>query len=281
LEFHDSKVLISSVDTQTSLNGGVIVQVLGELAVRGGSPSQKFVQTFFLAEQPNGYYVLNDIFRYLKEDIEEHYAEDLEESAPTKETPEVNEVHHAPEPASAPEPKVEEKQPEKVIKEPVKESPKKPAQPVEQQRTASPSRPQVTEQPRKEAWKTPAPVVAQPIIQEAKPAEQPAEVKPQAEPAAPVQKTWANMAANNRDKWGKQVADSKGQVTAVNAPAKVAAPQQPAIVDAQPSASHPTQAPQQSQQGQQQSQGPPQGHYRNKYPNSPRYGQDETFTPRT
>ena len=33
-----------------------------------GEPWRKFVQTFFLAEQPNGYFVLNDIFRFLKEE---------------------------------------------------------------------------------------------------------------------------------------------------------------------------------------------------------------------
>jgi hypothetical protein len=34
-------------------------------------PHHKFVQTFVLAEQPNGFYVLNDIFRYLNEDEDE------------------------------------------------------------------------------------------------------------------------------------------------------------------------------------------------------------------
>lgn len=33
-------------------------------------PSRKFAQTFLLAEQPNGYFVLNDVFRYLKEDMD-------------------------------------------------------------------------------------------------------------------------------------------------------------------------------------------------------------------
>ena len=33
-----------------------------------GGPWKKFVQTFFLAEQPNGYFVLNDTFRFLKEE---------------------------------------------------------------------------------------------------------------------------------------------------------------------------------------------------------------------
>ncbi|KAF9968468.1 hypothetical protein BGZ70_003603, partial [Mortierella alpina] len=69
LDFEDCKVLVSNVDSQSSLNGGIMIQVLGEMSNRGG-PSQKFVQTFFLAEQPRGYYVLNDIFRYLKEDAD-------------------------------------------------------------------------------------------------------------------------------------------------------------------------------------------------------------------
>ncbi|KAF9570054.1 hypothetical protein EC968_002316 [Mortierella alpina] len=69
LDFEDCKVLVSNVDSLSSLNGGIMIQVLGEMSNRGG-PSQKFVQTFFLAEQPRGYYVLNDIFRYLKEDAE-------------------------------------------------------------------------------------------------------------------------------------------------------------------------------------------------------------------
>lgn len=68
-QFQDCKVVVSNMDCQESANGAVVVQVLGEMSNRGG-PSQKFVQTFFLAEQPRGYYVLNDIFRLLKEDID-------------------------------------------------------------------------------------------------------------------------------------------------------------------------------------------------------------------
>lgn len=42
-------------------------------------PWRKFAQTFFLAEQPNGYFVLNDIFRYLKDEEEsEEQAEEVE-----------------------------------------------------------------------------------------------------------------------------------------------------------------------------------------------------------
>lgn len=66
------------MDSQQSLQGGVICQVLGELS-NNGSICRKFSQTFFLAEQPEGYYVLNDIFRFLKEDVALEY--EFEEEA--------------------------------------------------------------------------------------------------------------------------------------------------------------------------------------------------------
>ncbi|TDL16151.1 hypothetical protein BD410DRAFT_816793 [Rickenella mellea] len=65
--FQDCKVFIHSVDAQASANNGIIIQVIGEMSNRGEA-WRKFVQTFFLAEQPNGYFVLNDIFRFLKEE---------------------------------------------------------------------------------------------------------------------------------------------------------------------------------------------------------------------
>ncbi|BGP24222.1 RAN protein binding protein [Rhodotorula toruloides] len=70
LKLEDCKVYISNVDSQSSAEGGIIVQVLGELSNANG-PWRKFVQTFFLAEQPNGYFVLNDICRYIKEEGDE------------------------------------------------------------------------------------------------------------------------------------------------------------------------------------------------------------------
>ncbi|KAF7426099.1 hypothetical protein PC9H_008465 [Pleurotus ostreatus] len=80
--FQDCKVFIHSVDAQASANGGIIIQVIGEMSNRG-EPWRKFVQTFFLAEQPNGYFVLNDIFRFLKEDT----VEDSDDAAPGEATP--------------------------------------------------------------------------------------------------------------------------------------------------------------------------------------------------
>ena len=54
------------------------------------APHRKFVQTFILAEQPNGYFVLNDIFRYINDEddvdaeidgVQEPVAASSEESA--------------------------------------------------------------------------------------------------------------------------------------------------------------------------------------------------------
>lgn len=78
LDYQDCKVYVSNVDSQSSAEGGIIVQVLGEMSNQG-QRWRKFAQTFFLAEQPTGYFVLNDIFRYLKEDADE---QDLSEAEP-------------------------------------------------------------------------------------------------------------------------------------------------------------------------------------------------------
>ncbi|CAG8437891.1 7510_t:CDS:2 [Diversispora eburnea] len=67
LDLDNCRVLVTNVDSQASQNGGIVIQVLGEMSNRGES-SRKFAQTFFLAVQPNGYFVLNDIIRFLKED---------------------------------------------------------------------------------------------------------------------------------------------------------------------------------------------------------------------
>jgi hypothetical protein len=65
--FKDCKVFIHSVDAQASANNGIFVHVIGEIS-NNNDPWKKFVQAFFLAEQQNGYFVLNANFRYLKEE---------------------------------------------------------------------------------------------------------------------------------------------------------------------------------------------------------------------
>jgi hypothetical protein len=46
--------------------GGVLVMVSGSLSTKS-TGKRNFTQTFFLAPQEKGYFVLNDIFRYLDE----------------------------------------------------------------------------------------------------------------------------------------------------------------------------------------------------------------------
>eukprot|EP00741_Cyanophora_paradoxa_P004799 tig00000829_g4656.t1 len=76
LDFKDCKPQISFVDSQTSLSGGVIVMVTGYLANKNSAP-RRFAQTFFLAPQQNGFYVLNDIFRFLQPEATSAASADL------------------------------------------------------------------------------------------------------------------------------------------------------------------------------------------------------------
>jgi hypothetical protein len=79
------KIFVVSVDAQPSADNGILVHVIGELSNKDG-PFKKFVQVFFLAEQPNGYFVLNDNFRFLKE---EGFDESEDENDPTDHDPDV------------------------------------------------------------------------------------------------------------------------------------------------------------------------------------------------
>jgi len=75
LNFQDCKVSLSVVDAQAGIDNGIVITVIGHLSNKGEAP-KKFVQTFFLATQtePVGYYVKNDIFRYLKDTSEDRGA---------------------------------------------------------------------------------------------------------------------------------------------------------------------------------------------------------------
>ncbi|KIX02685.1 uncharacterized protein Z518_08627 [Rhinocladiella mackenziei CBS 650.93] len=81
LDFQDCKVRVLNVDSQSSFSN-IVVQVIGEMSNKS-EPHHKFVQTFVLAEQPNGYFVLNDIFRYLSDDEDEI----VEDEQPQAEVP--------------------------------------------------------------------------------------------------------------------------------------------------------------------------------------------------
>lgn len=64
MEMDVSKAEIRTVDSQESLGGGVTVLVTGHLTGRDGV-RREFSQSFFLAPQEKGYFVLNDIFRFV------------------------------------------------------------------------------------------------------------------------------------------------------------------------------------------------------------------------
>ncbi|GER45299.1 nuclear transport factor 2 family protein [Striga asiatica] len=66
LDYKNYKAEIKTADAQDSYKDGVVVQVTGCLT-GPDNLKKKFLQTFFLAPQDKGYYVLNDIFRYVEE----------------------------------------------------------------------------------------------------------------------------------------------------------------------------------------------------------------------
>lgn len=83
-KFKSCKVMISNIDCQKTFGNGVLIQVIGEMA-NEDQPAQKFIQSFLLAPQNAGYYVHNDVLRFLKEDAgsEYDYSEDFVSDATT------------------------------------------------------------------------------------------------------------------------------------------------------------------------------------------------------
>ncbi|PIN16749.1 Nuclear transport factor 2 [Handroanthus impetiginosus] len=62
--YKNCTVEIKSRDAQESLHGGIIIIVTGSLTGKD-NVKKEFCQTFFLAKQEKGYYVLNDILRLI------------------------------------------------------------------------------------------------------------------------------------------------------------------------------------------------------------------------
>ena len=66
LKYEEYTAEIETADAQESHERGVIVLVTGRLT-GNDNVRKKFSQTFFLAPQDKGYFVLNDVFRFLEE----------------------------------------------------------------------------------------------------------------------------------------------------------------------------------------------------------------------
>ncbi|KAJ6107677.1 hypothetical protein N7523_009000 [Penicillium sp. IBT 18751x] len=229
LDFQECKVRVLNVDSQASFDN-ILVSVIGEISNKS-EPSRKFIQTFVLAEQPNGYYVLNDIFRYLADEQEE-VEEEAEVAEPVAEAPKVEEPVPAAE-AQVTDEATASKVDEKLEQETNGE--------VEQPEVA----PQTNGTPAEEV-EAPVPAVETEILKQDKPAtpvptpapEQ--EIKEEAPveesaPAPSLPKTWANIASKP---------GAKPVVPAIPAAApKAATPTTPAASAAQPAAAAAAAAP--------------------------------------
>lgn len=64
-DMREQKVRFSMIESQKSLNNSILVMVTGSIENKVGG-FREFCQSFVLAPQENGYFILNDIFRYLK-----------------------------------------------------------------------------------------------------------------------------------------------------------------------------------------------------------------------
>ena len=63
-----STIEIKTAHSLESWSGGVIVMVTGSVQMRDFNGRKHFAQTFFLAPQEKGYFVLNDIFHFIDEE---------------------------------------------------------------------------------------------------------------------------------------------------------------------------------------------------------------------
>ncbi|KAL8494460.1 hypothetical protein ACS0TY_025317 [Phlomoides rotata] len=69
LSLNFTGIEIKTIKSLESWNGGVLVVVSGAVKSRDFSYWRKFVQTFFLAPQEKGYFVLNDMFHFADEEV--------------------------------------------------------------------------------------------------------------------------------------------------------------------------------------------------------------------
>ncbi|WWC69525.1 uncharacterized protein I206_103467 [Kwoniella pini CBS 10737] len=253
--YNECKVYIHSIDSQSSANGGIIILVIGEMS-NNHQPWRKFTQTFFLAEQPNGYFVLNDIFRYLKEDVDE---DEIPEEEVVSVAPQAQ-AEQAPAPV---EEQIETKPAEQVTQEPAQAPEPEPepvSAPAEVNQDTVPEEATIASVPDKDvAPSEPAPAVEEPVTSIPPPAEEspaptPAPAPPAAKPASPTPapqaaaptpappaqpaappkpKTWASLAASGGKAWSSAVVSSQ---PAASAPAPAAAAPKKEEAPAAPSA---------------------------------------------
>ncbi|CAG8378602.1 unnamed protein product [Penicillium salamii] len=236
LKFQECKVRVLNVDSQASFDN-ILVSVIGEIS-NNSEPSRKFVQTFVLAEQPNGYYVLNDIFRYLVEETEEEptpaveatEAPEAEAEVPAVSTDEAQVSDDAA--VSKVDEKLEDVEANGEVEEPKEVAPQTNGTPAEEET------PSVAPAVEAEIQ------VEEPLAPEPTPAPEKEEQIPEKEtaPTPAVPKTWASIATNS---FAAKAAAASKAAAAAAAPAaaptttKAAAPASqasPVVSAAQPAA---------------------------------------------
>ncbi|CAN9148714.1 unnamed protein product [Alternaria alternata] len=251
LDFKDTKVRVTNVDSQGS-DANIVIQVIGEISNQG-QPHKRFVQTFVLAEQTNGYFVLNDIFRYLADEpVEEDEdqqeqaapANGVTEPAPTAAVPENADLNKSDEIATSEEDlnKVDDKLHQAAQEEPSVEevAPAAPAQqvPEEIEQPAAEEAPAAVEEKTAEE-----PAAAEKTTESEKPAEAASAPAQSAQKAAPVAmpsgppkpaapRTWASLAASAHKVATPVVNAPAAQQAPKDSKAATAAPSQPAAAAA-------------------------------------------------
>ncbi|KAI1807408.1 hypothetical protein F4811DRAFT_472486 [Daldinia bambusicola] len=240
LDFQDCKVRVSNVDSQASYDN-IVIQVIGETSNKAGDP-KKFVQTFVLAAQPSGYFVLNDILRYIDEEgdeepaevTQEEQAESATQAIPAaKEEPETQPAAPVEKPASF-DAGVVDKKLEEVSVAPEESAPTNGDAPAEAAASETPAAPEPAKEPESKAAPN-AEETAQEIAEEdAKEPEKPADPSPTpvqarqpqanttAAPAAPAPAQPAKPMT-----WASRVAAGAGPRPVVPLP-KAATPATPA-----------------------------------------------------
>lgn len=190
------------------------------------APHRKFVQTFVLAEQPNGYFVLNDIFRYIEDEEEDLEPEEppaiqaaetepattlTASDNPAQQQHDAEEVDHkleaeveagkaAPEESATEPPASNGASPDATIEEKEEVEPAAAVSIAEEENRIPPEEAEKAAgeeiaEPEKPKDPDPTPIASPPKPVQAAPAQAAAPPAPP-KPAAP--KTWANLVAANR-----------------------------------------------------------------------------------
>ncbi|KAJ1667311.1 hypothetical protein IW140_001954 [Coemansia sp. RSA 1813] len=225
-DFKDCRVAVSNVDTLPAIGDGILIQVLGKISFGDQAP-RDFCQTFVLAEQPGGYYLHNNILRYLKEEVDEPdtanaaAAEPVVATAAPVEAPASATDAVKPAPAVPKDEKVDASEDAKadIVAAPketagvpsalvVEANPNAAAAVSEEKPASKPAvtSPKADTKP-KAAKEKPVPAAAEaPVSNEAPKTEKP--VAPV--PSKPT--SWANLAASESNKWGSKMANIEGTV---------------------------------------------------------------------